>query len=76
VRHGAGRLAIRSTDAAFRVPTGTAARISVRAGLMGVDVDETRFPKIDGGYRSLDFETATDRVDLRAEGGAAGLEIR
>jgi hypothetical protein len=60
----------------IRIPAATAARISVRAGLMGVDVDQTRFPKSDVGYGSPDFDTASDRVDLRVEGGAAGLEIR
>jgi hypothetical protein len=60
----------------IRIPAATAARISVRAGLMGVDVDQTRFPKSDVGYRSPGFDTASDRVDLRVEGGASGLEIR
>jgi hypothetical protein len=69
VRCGAAKVRI-------RIPAATAARISVRAGLMGVDVDQTRFPKSDVGYRSPGFDTASDRVDLRVEGGAAGLEIR
>jgi hypothetical protein len=69
VRCGAARVGI-------RIPERVAARIVSRTGLASMRVDETRFPKFEGGYRSPGFDEAPDRVDLTVEGGAATVEIR
>lgn len=58
------------------VPERTAARIVARTGLASLKVDQRRFPAHEGGYRSPDFETATDRVELTIEAGAAEVEVR
>lgn len=58
------------------VPERTAARIVARTGLASVKVDQRRFPPDEGGYRSPDFETATDRAELTIEAGAAQVEVR
>jgi LiaF transmembrane domain len=62
----------------IRVPDRTPARISLRTGLVSVRVDETRFPRDEGGgFRSREFDdTGADGVDLAIEGGAASVEVR
>jgi hypothetical protein len=69
VRCGAARVDIRIPE---RVP----ARIVSHAELAGVRVDERRFPRADGGYRSPGFDETGDGVDLTIEGGAVSVEIR
>lgn len=59
-----------------RVPEGVSARIKVSGGLSGIDVDESRFPKMDGYYQSSDYNSAQDRVELTIETGISGVNIR
>jgi hypothetical protein len=60
----------------IEVPTGVAARIRTRVGLGSVQVDQVRFPKIGDIYQSIDYATATDRVDIDVQGGVGSLKIR
>ena len=60
----------------LRVPEGVAAHIEVSSGLMGVNVDTSRFPKRDGFYESDSYATAANRVDIFVEGGAASIQIQ
>lgn len=75
---GFTRVDTRSGAAAMhlRVPQGVAARIRVSAGLSGIDVDTSRFPRADSGYESLDYETSTNRVEISVESGVGSVEIR
>jgi hypothetical protein len=66
--HGAASLLI-------EVPTGVAARIRTRMAIGQTRVDETRFPRTADGYESPDFATATNRVDIDAEGGVGSLTV-
>jgi hypothetical protein len=66
--HGAASLLI-------EVPTGVAARIRTRMAIGQSRVDETRFPRTADGYESPDFATATNRVDIDAEGGVGSLTV-
>jgi hypothetical protein len=76
---GAGSLIV-------EVPNGMAARIRVDGGLAGVAIDEGRFPRVsvDGipglaarsEHRSADFDSASNRVDLRISAGVAGIDVR
>ena len=56
------------------VPEGVAARIDVDAGLASVDIDD-RFPKVNGVHESPDYDTATHRLALDIDGGAASIEV-
>jgi len=58
------------------VPPNVAARIIVSDGPNAVSIDETRFPRQDGEYRSASFDTATDRVTLRIDVGASRLVVQ
>lgn len=57
------------------VPQGVAANIQVKSGLSGINVDTTRFVKNGDNYRSADYDTAANKVDLEVETGAASVEI-
>jgi hypothetical protein len=65
------------TDLAVDVPSSVAADIYVSSGLAGREIDQARFRSLsDGHYRSPDFDTAANRVDMRIELGIAQLTIR
>ncbi len=60
----------------FTVPEGVAARIQVDSGLSSIDIDRTRFPRVGDYYKSDDYETAANKVDINADFGAGSLSIR
>ena len=77
---GAGATSVRvETGAAsvvIEVPDGVAARIKTRVVLGSVEIDETRFPPVAGGYESRDYATAENRVDIDVRGGVGSLKVR
>lgn len=58
------------------VPPNVAARIILSDGPNAVTIDERRFPRQNGEYRSAGFDTATDRVTLRIDVGASRLVVQ
>jgi hypothetical protein len=58
------------------VPPNVAARIVVEEGPNRVQVDEQRFPRRGNEYRSANFDSATDRVTLRIDVGAARVVVQ
>jgi hypothetical protein len=60
----------------IEVPDGVGARIRTRVVLGDVQVDETRFPPVVGGYESSDYGSAANRVDIDVQGGVGSLKIR
>ncbi|MCI0520014.1 MAG: DUF5668 domain-containing protein [Chloroflexi bacterium] len=58
------------------VPAGVAAVVRTRGGLSSVQVDTTRFAESGGMYRSADYETAQNRVDIEVEMGIGSVTIR
>lgn len=60
----------------IHVPAGVAARIRIKSGLAAINVDSTRFPRIDGGlYQSTDYSTAANRADITIDAGVGSIEI-
>jgi hypothetical protein len=59
----------------FIVPDGVAARISTDTGLADISIDTRRFPESGGVYESLDYATASDRLELRIKGGLASFTV-
>lgn len=59
----------------LRIPEGVSARIRIQNGLSGSTVDTSRFPKNGSYYQSPDYESATNKVDLRVETGISGVTI-
>lgn len=60
----------------IEVPQGVAARIRVESGLLSVNVDPLRFPKVGNTYESADFNTAQYRADIRIESGVGSVEVK
>ena len=60
----------------FEVPEGVAARILVDSGLAAISIDRERFPRVGNYYKSPDYETAANKVDINADFGAGSLTIR
>lgn len=65
------------TDLTFDVPQGVAADVRTSNGMASREIDERRFPHLGGGhYRSADYDTATNRVEMDIELGIATLRVR
>jgi hypothetical protein len=62
-------------DVIVHLPVGIAARIHATSGLGKVIMD-SRFSKVDGDtYQSLDYDGATDKVDVMLKSGAGNVSI-
>jgi hypothetical protein len=60
----------------LEIPQGVAAQIQLRGGLSTVNVDQSRFPQVsDNLYRSADYDTATNKLDLSIETGVTTIQI-
>ncbi len=75
----AGATSVRAETGAaslsLEVPAGVAARIRTRVVLGSVQVDESRFPRVTGGFESPDYATAANRVDIDVQGGVGSLRV-
>lgn len=60
----------------LRVPANVAARIRWQGGLSSMNVDTSRFPRVGGEYRSIDYDTAANKVDINAQMGLGSVDIR
>ncbi|MCX7038969.1 MAG: LiaF-related protein [Spirochaetes bacterium] len=76
-RAGMTRVRVESGAASvkLRVPAGVAASISIRSALAGIRVDTSRFPKAGDSYRSADYDSAANRVEISVETGVGSIEI-
>jgi hypothetical protein len=60
----------------LEIPPGVGAQIRHRGGLSTVNVDQTRFPSVgDGLYRSADYLTAPNNVDVSIETGVTSIQV-
>jgi hypothetical protein len=62
-------------DVTIRVPPGVAAKIHGELGLGSLNVDQTRFHLVADGFESPDYATATNRAQLRVEGGLESVRV-
>ncbi len=63
-------------EVVLEIPQGVAANIEADVGLGGLSVDESRFPRVGRYYRSPDYATADNRLDLRIDGGLGVISVR
>jgi hypothetical protein len=61
----------------IQVPAGVAAQIRVKSGIASINIDATRFPRLDGGlYQSADYASAANRADITIDTGVGTVEIK
>lgn len=77
--NGTMRVTVHSGAASvkFRLPPAVPAEIRGTMGLGSLDIDLSRFPDRGSGmYQSDNFAGATDRIEMRVEGGVGSVQIR
>ncbi|HPV08173.1 MAG TPA: DUF5668 domain-containing protein [Aggregatilineales bacterium] len=61
----------------IHIPEGVAAQIEATAGLGTITVDQNRFPAVgERRYRSANYDTAENKLDLSVEGGVGTITVR
>ena len=60
----------------LRVPQGVAGRISMKSGLVGINIDTARFPFNGTTYETPGYESAANRVQILVEAGVGSIEIK
>ncbi|MCD6553955.1 MAG: hypothetical protein J7M16_08090 [Anaerolineae bacterium] len=63
-------------EVVLEIPQGVAARIDADVGIVGLSIDEGRFPRSGKYYESPEYATADDRIDLRVGGGVGTVTVR
>ncbi|MEE8390993.1 MAG: hypothetical protein V3S14_09395, partial [Anaerolineae bacterium] len=74
--HTQAKINAGAASVSVRVPSGVAARIQAGGGFVSVNVDGNRFPRTGGVYQSPDYETASNKVDLKIETGVGSIHVR
>jgi hypothetical protein len=65
-----------ATSLTLEIPNGVAAQIRTRGGLNTVSVDQSRFPAAGADvYRSPDYATAQNKVDITVETGVSTIRV-
>jgi hypothetical protein len=59
----------------LEVPPGVAARVRGRMALGSTQVDESRFPRSNGGWESPDYAAAANRVEIEIQGGVGAVRV-
>ena len=57
------------------VPEGVAARVHSSMAIGSNDIDRQRFPLSGGDYVSVDYATASNKIDIQFEGGVGSLAV-
>jgi hypothetical protein len=60
----------------LKVPDGVAAKIKVESAIASSDIDTQRFPRNGKGYRSADYDTAANKVDIAIETGVGSISVK
>ena len=60
----------------LEIPQGVAAQVQHGGGLSTLNVDQTRFPQVSPGvFRSPDYDTAQNKLDLDVETGVTTIQV-
>jgi hypothetical protein len=60
----------------LEVPPAVGAQIRYRGGLSTINIDQTRFPRVEEGlYRSPDFATNPNQVDINLQTGVTTIQV-
>jgi Domain of unknown function (DUF5668) len=65
-----------ASSIALEIPQNVAAQIRHRGGLSSLNVDQSRFPPAgDNVYRSRDYDSAQNKVDLTLDTGVTSIQV-
>ncbi len=59
----------------LQIPSQVAARIEVKSGLAGINIDQNRFPRTGNLYETPGYASAANRADIFVETGVASVDI-
>jgi hypothetical protein len=66
-----------AASVSIRIPQNVGARIRSQGGLASISVDRTRFERVSSGlHQSVDYDSASNRVDLDIQAGVGSVDIR
>jgi hypothetical protein len=72
-----GHISGGASNITLEIPQGVAAQIQHHGGLTTLNVDQSRFPQVNEvTFRSPDYDTAQNKVDLNIETGVTTITIR
>jgi hypothetical protein len=74
--HTRARIEAGAASVSIRVPANVAAQVRFEGALASVDVDQNRFPRSGAVYRSPDYDTAQNKVDIDVEAGVGSFDVR
>ncbi len=60
----------------LKVPQGVAGRITVKGGLVGTNIDASRFPFNGSAYETPGYDSAANRVQILVEAGVGSIDIK
>jgi len=74
---GYTKMKVESGAASLKVtiPQGVGANIHVESGLAGINIDSKRFTRDGNNYRSADYATAANKLDLDIETGVSSVDV-
>jgi hypothetical protein len=61
----------------IRIPEGVAARVRVKQGVTSLNIDNSRFPRLDNDmYQSPNFDQSPNRVEINVEAGLGTISVK
>jgi hypothetical protein len=61
----------------IHVPEGVAARVRVKQGATSLNIDKSRFPRLDSEmYQSPNYDQSPNRVEVNVEAGLGAITIK
>lgn len=70
------RVNVGAAEVVIEVPAGVEARVTVSGGAVSLDSDNARLPASGGVAQTAGYASATDRVTVTVDAGAASIRIR
>lgn len=59
----------------LHIPEGVAARIRTQGGLASIQIDQTRFPLVEGAYQSPNYASAENKAEIQIDMGVGSVNV-
>jgi hypothetical protein len=74
--HSRVEISCGAASVTIEIPEGVAADIRSESGLADISIDEHRFPRSGNHYKSPNYDSAANKVDIRLETGVSSIKVR